>query len=160
MSLGSPAEPDAEECAERAERNAEEHRERDRPALVLRRQHQEHDDQAEREDQARLAARRPAPGTTGREYADAHALGRECAATSRSTAASIWPELRPGLGGAGDQRGGEAVEPLSSWVGPLRNSVRTRAESGIISLLRPRTYSRPMSSGRWRNCGCASACTR
>src|SRR3989442_6050435 len=41
--------PDAEQRAKRAERHAQQHRERDRPALVLRRQHQEDHHEAEPE---------------------------------------------------------------------------------------------------------------
>src|SRR5262249_26588236 len=51
------AEPHAEEGTEGAERNAEQHGERDRPALILRRQHQEHHDEAEQQNQAALPAR-------------------------------------------------------------------------------------------------------
>ena len=47
--------PDAEQRAQRAERNAEQHRERDGPALVLGREHQKHDYEAEPEDQSRLS---------------------------------------------------------------------------------------------------------
>ncbi len=54
-----PPEPDAEERPHHAERNAKKDGEGDGPALVLCRQHQEHQHQAEREHHARLAGRCP-----------------------------------------------------------------------------------------------------
>ena len=51
------AEPDSEEGSEGAKRHAKQHSEGDRPAFVLRRQHQEHHGEAEHEDQGPLSTR-------------------------------------------------------------------------------------------------------
>ncbi len=65
-----------------------------------------------------------------------------CGANWLAMSPSIWvitsPELRPGLGVPVNSAD---VNPLkrSNWVGPLRNSVRTSAETGIIASARPRT---------------------
>ena len=56
--------PDAEQRAEHAERHAEQHGERHRPALVLRREHEKHQHETEREDERRVAARRALLDTT------------------------------------------------------------------------------------------------
>ena len=80
-------------------------------------------------------------------------------AISLSTPSSISPELRPGAGTAVISA---AVRPLKRrrMLGPPSNEVRISDESGTMSPSSARTCSRPMSSGRWRNGACASACTR
>ena len=73
------------------------------------------------------------------EYADADALRLELLGDELvDLAASPRRVLRPGFGVPV-----KSAEPKplnrSSWVGPLRNSVRTSADTGIISSSRPRT---------------------
>src|SRR2546426_846470 len=62
------AQPDAEQGAKGAERHAQQHRQRDRPALVLRRQHQEHHHEAEPEHEPDLSARPPPSDPPPRTY--------------------------------------------------------------------------------------------
>ena len=63
---------------------------------------------------------------------------RTASATSWSISAITSPLLRPGLGVPVKKA---EPKPLnrSSWVGPLRNSVRTSDDTGTISPSRPRT---------------------
>ena len=64
--VGHPAEVDARECAKRSERERQQHRERQRPSLVLRGQDQEHHDH--RQHEREVPRRRPSasPGRTCR----------------------------------------------------------------------------------------------
>ncbi|KGW79198.1 hypothetical protein Y046_3898 [Burkholderia pseudomallei MSHR2990] len=54
-----PAQRDARDRADHAERHDEHHRERNRPALVQRREREEHDEHRQREQHRRLRARQP-----------------------------------------------------------------------------------------------------
>ena len=92
---------------------------------------------------------RPSPKTSARlpaaarswndcpEYADAHALGSNCSVTSRSISLHHLARAATLLGGAGEKRGAEAVEPEQL--------------GGAAPELGPRPATRPASSpGRGR----------
>ncbi len=120
------ADPDAQQRAEGAERHAEQHRERDAEALVLRRQHQEHEDQAEAEDQPALpAGHLLLVGLAAVGVADP-ARERSPGSITRSTAASIWPELCPGDGVAVTSADVKPLNRVSTRRAGLEPGVRQR----------------------------------
>ena len=80
-------------------------------------------------------------------------------ATRLSSCSIISPLLRPGFGAPVSSAEVKPLNRLTS-VGAARNSVRVRADSGIMARFAPRTYNRPMSAGVWRNGASASGCTR
>ena len=131
---GHPAQPDAEEGAEDAEGDAENDGERNRPALVLCRQHQEDQHQAQNEDHAAVALGGPLLERLATVRAT-DPLCRVLVGDQLVDAVEHLARAAPGRRHRGDQCGGEAVEATQDAWPALERGADERRERHHVAVV-------------------------
>ena len=132
-------EPHAQEGAEDAERDPQDDRERNRPALVLRGEHQEHQDEPEAEDEPRVTARRTLLERLA-AVREPEALRLVLGAEQLLHRIELLPRAHPRRGRCRHQRRGEAVEPAQHARRPAKLGPDQRRERDhllVRGILRP-----------------------
>ena len=124
-----PAQRHREDRADQAERDDQQHRDRDRPALVERGEAQEHDEQRERVEQAAPGPTTAAPDRTARP-GDARA--RDLRRRARSISSIASPELTPGAGWPWISKAGTPLKRVR-LLGAVSQPASAKEENGAIS---------------------------
>ncbi len=138
MLMSRPAEQQRHDREQQAQGHDQHDRQRQRPALVLRRQHQEHEEHAQRETPA---GRGPRPASAGRP---ARSTGSRCRAAGSARQGGPWSRW------SGPCSGRAACPPAPRRSG---RGCGGRPGQGPMTCAASRA-SRVAPSRRWR-CGCA-----